>query len=593
MRNLNPGLPLVLFIDDLHWADRALLDWLDYVTHRFNASNNMQGLLLVCAYRPDDAPTALIHRTAGWIREGLAQRVALERLTIEESAALMQSLGGDASLSKQLQDQSSGNPLFLIELCRAAPGIIPPTLSELITVRLDRLGDAARQVLQASAVLEADFGFATLAKVSGRSEDEMLDALDELLNADVLSERAGRYAFVHPVVAAVVEQSFSGARRAVLHRRAAAAREAEYATRLPQIAGRLAMHYTHADDPAKAAFFRKALQLQPNPERRMKLGRVVYMQGELAEARRIFTEALYAFKASGDRLNIARAYLSIADSYLPSGAFDQVTHWVYEACAVLDTTANPEEYARAEFLLGASRLSESLSDAERHLRTATRIAAENNIADMAAQSRFELGNLYAERGELDSARAAYREAIALSREAGSPVQEALAHNNAAYHALLAGDLEEAHHEVQAGLALAEQSALRLPLQYLYSTRGEMALAEGKWRDAQDWFNKGMAEAEYAGNTRQVVNYVANLGLAARGSGDLDSALISLQSARDMAKTLNVPHLRTQIDLWLAELHIQRHEHAAALESLAQAEARLTDTQRRGLREWTERLRAQL
>ncbi|MGH2521193.1 MAG: AAA family ATPase, partial [Anaerolineales bacterium] len=181
--------PLILFVDDLHWADRATLDWLGY----FASRQRDQALLLVGAYRPEDAPAGLVQRVAGWGREGVARRLPLARLTGEESAALIASLVDDSGLRSKLagrvRAQSAGNPYFLIELCRAAPGDLPSALTELVRARLDRLPDSVRQVLQAAAVLEPDFNFEALRRASGRDEGETLDALDVLLSASLIAER--------------------------------------------------------------------------------------------------------------------------------------------------------------------------------------------------------------------------------------------------------------------------------------------------------------------------------------------------------------------------------------------------------------------
>jgi ATP/maltotriose-dependent transcriptional regulator MalT len=128
---------------------------------------------------------------------------------------------------------------------------------------------------------------------------------------------------------------------------------------------------------------------------------------------------------------------------------------------------------------------------------------------------------------------------------------------------------------------------------LYSTRGEIALAEHQWDEAESWFKRGLAETEHYGNLEQAANYRANLGLAARGRGDLDSALTLLETARTSAAGLTAPHLQTQIDLWLAELYLERGERAAAGEALARAEARLAGGERKRLTSQMSNLKSQI
>lgn len=612
------GRPLIFFVDDLHWADRATLDWLGYLVHRLRD----EPLLLVAAYRPQDATAPLVHLVAGWGRERLAQRVALPRLTNEESSALIVALGGDPSLAECVQAQGAGNPYFLIELVRAAPGDLPPALTELIRARLDRLPSSARQVLQAAAVLAPEFDFTTLRRTSGRGEEETLDALDALLSAAVLAEQgtdgqAGqRYMFAHPLVATVVRDDLSGARRAFLHRRAAAALEAIHAGRLSQIAGALAAHYSQTGATLQAAryaelaaehalalaapveaadFYRQALALDPTPARHVGLGRTLSRYGDVEGARSALEAALEEFEALGDRQSVARTCLDLAETYVPVGNFDEVGRWVERGLAYLDAQADPAAHALAHFLLATTRLVEerSLDEAEAHLTEVARLASEHDLPEMAARSRFELGNLLAQRGDLDGARRAFHDSIALARTTGDQLQELLGYNNAAYHALLAGDLGAAREQIETGMALAEARALSLPYVWLYSTRGEIALAEGEWADAETWFIRGLAEAERRGNRIQAANYRANLGLAARGQGDLDSALVLLEGARAAVEQLPAPHLRTQIELWLVELYLERGERAAADEALSRAERRLAGDERARLRAWAERLRTRV
>ncbi len=181
--------------------------------------------------------------------------------------------------------------------------------------------------------------------------------------------------------------------------------------------------------------------------------------------------------------------------------------------------------------------------------------------------------------------------IALGAAAADDFQVILSLNNAAYHALLDGDRLAAHEHIKQGLARAESRALRVPLQYLYSTRGEIALAEEQFDDAALWFNRALHEAERNENAAHVANTHMNLGLVARARGDLDEALVLLNRARGEAARLPAQHLQIHIELHLAELFLQRGERAAAQESLKRAEALLANGERRQLREQLQQLRA--
>ena len=231
-----------------------------------------------------------------------------------------------------------------------------------------------------------------------------------------------------------------------------------------------------------------------------------------------------------------RAAIGISETLYPQGRFDDARGWVEKGMSFLDGEGSLESHALAHFLLATATGNEGASsaDAEMHLSQAAQHAAEGHLPGLAARSRFGLGNLLAERGEFERANKAYREAIEFARAAKDEYEEILGYNNLAYHSLLAGDPAAALENVEKGLALADARAIRLPLQYLYSTRGEIALAQHAWDEAEGWFKRGLGEAEANGNIEQAAGYHVNLGLVAQGRGDLDGALGLLEAARESA-----------------------------------------------------------
>ncbi len=598
--------PLVLGVDDLQWADQSTSDWLDYLVHRLADVP----LLLVVTYRAEEASAATNRMVTGWMREGIAQKLVLERLSSTESADLLTQLGRDPAEAAALQVQSAGNPLFLVELSRTTAADIPPVLVDLIQARLERLPEAALQVVQAAAVLEPAFTFAILRATSGRSDEETLDGLDALLSAALLSEQGDSYTFSHPLVATVVRSSLSNARQAFLHRRAAQAREQAHAGRLEPIAGRLAAHYRAAGDGEKAAaygdiaaeyafslaapaeaaaFYQQTLEFAPTPARHQGLGQAQLWLGNLPPARRAFKQALSAFEAAQDWRAVADICLRLGQTYLPAGRPEVAIEWAEQALSAL-ANLDPIDVAleaRARLMLGTSQryAGYPLHEAQAHLQHAIAQAQTHNLANLMGGCQFELGNILAQRGDLPAALVAFSDSIERAEAVGDHYQAVLSCNNAAYNAVLAGNREAAHRFIERGLALAETWALRLPLQYLYSTRGEIAMSEGSWDAATTWFERGMLEAAAHDNAAQVANYRANLALAARGREDVDEALALLRTASTEAAMLTAPFLQTQIDLWLAETWHMHGDALAARTALERAQKRLEGSEQGWLNSW--------
>ena len=603
--------PPLLFIDDLHWADSATLDWLVYLVDRLRD----KPLLFVGAYRPDEASAQLEHLVANWGREGVVQRLSLPQLTLHEADQIVTALTGDQMLAEPLYQKSGGNPYFLAELTRAWPEEAPASLADLVRERVKRLPQVAWQVLQSAAILEPDFNFATLRRTAGRDEEETLTALDVLLTNRLLTEQESGYdyEFNHPLVADLVRNDLSLARRSFLHRRAAEALEATYAGHLENVAGQLTIHYAQAGRTVQAAsyaqiaakqalklgapteaehFYRQSLELEPTPERRLELGKVLYSLGNLASARQSYHEAATEFEKNGNLPELVNTHLALADSFRLSQQGDQIIHWAEKALYTAGPNPTPDVEASAYHLIGSGMFlqSRSLTKAEAHLNHAAQLAAENELPGLAAQIQFALGNILARNGNLRGALQAFTQTVALAHSAEDYFQAVLGYNNLAYHALLADDLPTAKGQIELGLTLAEKHAFLLPSQYLYSTQGEIALAEGKLDEAEMWFKRSLAEAERYSNQVQIANIRANLGLVARERGEFDEAIRLLEVAKEAIDNLAQPFLQTQIDLRLAELYLQQGEKAAAEKALNRAGTQLVENEWTGLQAWGKRVK---
>jgi tetratricopeptide (TPR) repeat protein len=317
--------------------------------------------------------------------------------------------------------------------------------------------------------------------------------------------------------------------------------------------------------------------------------------GEQNAAREELQRAGAGFEQEHNLAGAGRAYLELATSYLASGQGQQVLEWANKAVTVLGSPPNPALHASVHHLLaaGGSLAGRPLAEGEAHLLEAIQLATANNLPELAGAGRFELGNLQAQRGDLQQAIESFATALATAQAGNDLFRRVLAHNNLAYHAMLAGQLTLAEENIETALALAEKHALFAPRQYLYSTRGEIALVQGAVDQAKQWFEQALIEASRNNNHLQAANIRANLGLAARERGDLDEALLLLEEARAAAGRLTGPHLQIQIDLWLAELFLQREEQTAARQALERAQIRLMGGERRGLQAWANRLKARL
>ena len=207
------GRPLLLVLDDVHWADAATLAFL----HHLTARGGVMPLLVLATSRPEGH--------AAFAHEFEAIAVELEGLSLGETEAL---LAGRAD-PELLRSRTGGNPFFLEALLDAGTtGELPAGVAELVTARVATLGEEVRSVLQAAAILGREFEIELAAAVVGCGLVETLAALDAATGARLLVRTpgdGGRAAFVHALVQEALVQATHAGERARLHTRALEALE--------------------------------------------------------------------------------------------------------------------------------------------------------------------------------------------------------------------------------------------------------------------------------------------------------------------------------------------------------------------------------
>ncbi|MDQ4134153.1 MAG: AAA family ATPase [Actinomycetota bacterium] len=248
--------PVVLVVDDLHWASKPVLLLLHHVVRTAAAAEQGARILILGTYRTSEIDRG--HPLLDIIAE-LRRLAAMEQLGIvglsraEAKTFVSRALDDDPddvdeelrALVTTLHAETEGNPFFLDEVLRhlletgvlhrvggrwlvsALRGtVVPQGVRDVIGPRLGRLSSPAVQLLSTASVVGRDFDVELLAALSDLPEDDLLDALDEAMAARLIEETgADRYRFTHALVQATLSGQLSATRRGRLHRRVAEALE--------------------------------------------------------------------------------------------------------------------------------------------------------------------------------------------------------------------------------------------------------------------------------------------------------------------------------------------------------------------------------
>jgi tetratricopeptide (TPR) repeat protein len=294
----------------------------------------------------------------------------------------------------------------------------------------------------------------------------------------------------------------------------------------------------------------------------------------------------------------ADAYLEMSELALISNDYRAALRAAEQGLELIRTNignASTVSMGRGYRLVGASLAMEGrdLAAAEEYLQKAVAVHRKiENQGDLCAVL-FELGNVAAQRGELQRALGFYEESARVAEVERIYYYLALARNNFAYHSLLLGRVDAAQQSVAQGIKIAEAYNLLAALLHLYSTKGEIYLYIEHWEEAEESFRNGLALAEELGSLERQAGYRGGLALAARGKKDFDSSRQLLEEALALIAGQGYWHLRTRLQLWLAETYIDQSRYAEAEKLLREAMQVAQSQQRTLLIEQGERLLAKL
>ena len=269
--------PLVLVLDDVHWADEGSLRLLEYL---FTGHGEFNALVVATFRTTEVVADGPLERTLTQLgRERPVPRIELEGLSDAETLAMITDLVGhglkdvEVELAAKLQREARGNPLFLAELVRSLIASrtlveedgrwkladrldeiqISPTLTGIIGRRVQGLGESARSILAFAATIGLEFDPGLVARAADADAVELAEVWDAAERAGLVrSGAAGEpFSFAHPLVGRAIQEGLGPGRRGAVNRRVAEAIEAS-----PDSgdAARLASHWAGAvpSDPARA-----------------------------------------------------------------------------------------------------------------------------------------------------------------------------------------------------------------------------------------------------------------------------------------------------------------------------------------------------
>ncbi len=577
--------PLVLVLEDLHWADDGLLDFVDELVDWLSGVP----LLVVCSARPE-----LLERRPGWGGGKLnASTFGLSPLSQEQTAVLISHVLERTLLPAEIQqtllERSEGNPLYAeqfaqlyLERGSAEDLPLPETLQGIVAARLDALSADAKAILQDAAVIGKVFWTGALRR-DEREATPLLHALERkgfLIRQRRSSvESEGEWAFAHMLLRDVAYGQIPRAGRADKH--CATAEWIEGLGRPEDHAELLAHHWSSALElayaagqdnadlvlptrlalraagdrsfsvnayPAAATYYAEALALWPKedeewPQLLYRHADALYVAAD-ERALDALEEARNALLAAGDRETAAEAEVSLSRIWWHRGRHDDASLHLERAAEPAGTEASP---AMARVIANVARTRSIGGDPEEGLRLAREAMAMAEALELDELQAHTLSTIGMAKGYLGdpTGRRDEERALELALAAHSPQAGSIA-NNVAVQAFFAFDLRRAGELFDEGRAIAERFGDASGLRWLRAQQAAFALIFGRWDDALREMERFIAECE-AGSP----HYLEERTRVDRASirearGDIEGALAdhrrvltSIRSANDPQKLMPV------------------------------------------------------
>jgi tetratricopeptide (TPR) repeat protein len=544
--------PLLVLLEDMHWADHGAILLLRHVVRSTHASAIL--FIVTCREAAMDATASAGEILSELRRDPSTTRMALRGLADDHVRDLVAATTGPETprwVTSAIAAKAGGNPLFVIEMAKhlvetnvqsdAVDLELPDTIRDLLERRLLRLSEATRTLLALASVVGREFDMSVLDKLDRVSEVSALDALDEAVAAKVIVEDSrlpGRFSFAHALIRDVLYRSMTGARRVRLHHQIAQVIERQSGGDLPL--GDLAYHF------GQAASFCDAEKATDYASR---AGDEALEAFALEDAARYYEMALRSLDRaiSGQELQDRQAELQDkrGRSYFQAGRWASAKVAFEAALALLPSGDHTK---RGEVLVRLAETSfwlMNVSDVQRFAADAYAVAERIGCDDLAADALAWMASAKVSDGDVAGGIEIDRQALA---RAGGVRSFGLA--RAPLTLYWAGRTSEAVDRAAQGVEHAHAANDPAFLLYALQHWGLSLCSVGRYDESLQAFEEARAVGRRSGALPLLARAISMSVAPWLSLGDLDSAGARAQEARELARRVafEPPMVSAGIDL---------------------------------------------
>ena len=619
--------PIVMLLEDWHWADTASQEVLQQVAEMVSSYS----LLLVVTYRPE--------RPLDWGQPARHTPIHLSPLDASSSITVMMSVAGTEGFPKPLgrlvYERTGGNPFFLEEICRtlleegtlkieSGQAVLkgsldtlqlPTTVQAVIRTRMDRMDPAARYVLCVASVIGREFTRGLLQRTLPE-DTELLEPLNTLRALGLIHQTrvlpTATYRFKHVLTQEVAYESLLLHQRKTLHGHVGRALEALQADRLDEHLDLLAHHFSQAEDWQKAicygrraaqkandlSQFPEALQMlekteqwlsehPEEPNRHDTLVNILLQQERLCETmglrgrqQEIIDALLARMECDSDQAKCAEVYLRQGDLYTLLREFDAAEDALRRALVISRDLSDAIMERNVLRSLGLLRWHEGQNeDALDYIKAALSIDREWTDDEAMLGDLANLGNVLKGMGAYEQAQTYLEEALALSEHPSTDdlggellVKRAhILHNLGTVHRAL-DNIDRAIDYFQQAVEQGAQHRLPIQQSYHLTSLAHVYLQQGMVDKSLRLYNQAVDLGRRTKNAVGLSQSLRIFGTVLHGLGRHDKALSYLQEAAGLFAQLEDQKAEALMWSKIAEAYEQREDDSDALAAWRKARA---------------------
>lgn len=540
--------PLLIFLDDLQWVDKATLDILTYMDDKLDDSP----VLFLGTYRPEDISndhhlSDMIHRLD---RQDRLEKIQLEPLTLENTEDIIKGVLGEEDILQNfieiVHEKTEGNPLFIKESIRQmieqgkidVENGIYPDQSEDISVsglvhnvigrRINRLDKETIKVLEIGSVIGETIPFDLLSKTAEMNEIDLLDHIDMLTGNRLWDEdlEDEKFYFSHELIEDTIYQNIRGLKKRLLHKKVAENIESLHEDDLEDWYSDLARHHRRAENHTEALdYYIKGGKKAEN----------VYANEDAIE---MYEKALELCDEADikdvERLEIIK---KITKAYSLLGEYDKTKDYLERA---LESTEDPGE--KQKIYRRIAKIHYEQADWDRSLEYIEMGLSEYKQEREETCRLLSLkGMVYVQKGDYDRAEQIFEKEKEVAESIGSEESMGQVYHDIGTTALRKGEIDSSIKRLQKAIDIREKTDNKIELQKSYNNLGIAYADAANFEKAEKYYKKSLEVCKDIGDKTGNAASLNNLGTIQMKKGDLYKAIDTFEESFDISKKLGDKH----------------------------------------------------